>query len=192
MSELLTLRFFTNILRNPTTILTAFKLTKEIEIDLGVIFQSSYMGDKKIKILFAECKTFNEIRLVDIKRMKKISLKFPGCILIFATLNNKLSSNEIRLITPLAKKAQKNRNANKPYNSILILTGNELFSEHEEPPRCWRKLGKKYDDYNSGKKYFHDIEGLCNATQDLYLNYENDTSITKVIFDKGQSGKFIA
>jgi len=189
LSELLTLRFFSDVISYPTTIITGFKLTNEIEIDLGVLLQSSYMGDKKVKVLFAECKTFNDLNDNDIKRLKIISSKFPGCVLVFATLKNKLSDKEIKLLTPLIKKEQKNRKANKPYNPVLILTGVELFSQ-KKPPYCWNELGEKYNEYYSGKKRLHDFDGLCRATQDIYLDLEPDSEIIKFIIEKG-SGKFV-
>lgn len=191
LSELLTLRFFSNTLQYPSTIIFGFKLTNEIEIDLGILLQGSYMGDRNIKVLFAECKMFNEFQKTDVKRLNIVASKFPGCILVFSTLKDKLTKREIKLLTPLVKKEHKNRQEFKPYNSVLILTGVELFSQHFEPPYCWKDLGGKYDDYYTGKKFFNDLDGLCKATQDIYLNLEPVSEVTRWTINKGNIGKIV-
>lgn len=191
LSELLTLRFFSNTLKYPSTIISGFKLTNDIEIDLGILLQSSFMGDRNIKVLFAECKMFNEFQKTDVKRMNMVASKFPGCILVFSTLKNKLSEREIKLLTTLIKKEHKNRQANRPYNSILILTGVELFSQHYEPPYCWKDLGGKYNEYYTGKKFLHGLDGLCKATQDIYLDAKPVPEIIKGVIEKGGVGKFV-
>lgn len=171
ISELFALRFFSSVLHHSATIITGFKLKNDVEIDLGVILQSSFGGNKKTKTLFVECKTYNEFMEKDIKRVKYLVNLFPGCVFVFATLKNKLSKKEIKLITQLAKKAKKNKIMGKPYNSILILTGIELFAENG-PPYCWLDLGGKHEYYCNSNIDFYDLEELCVASQDIYLGVD--------------------
>jgi len=74
-----------------------------------------------------------------------------------------LTSQEIKSIMSIAKKGRKYWKPERPINPVLILTGNELFSDFG-PPYCWE---------DSLKKKFDRVTGLlsvCDTTQQIYLN----------------------
>jgi len=128
---LLTLRLFSMIFNYHITPLLSFdgeKKNKKIEVDLGLFLRKSFDDLGEANLLFAECKTFNYFKRKDVERIAEIGLEFPGAILAFITLNNKLTEREKKLIISLENKERKKQRLLKPHNFILILTGNELFS----------------------------------------------------------------
>lgn len=74
-----------------------------------------------------------------------------------------MNKNEIAEIKKIAKTGRKYWKTERPINPVLILTGNELFSNFG-PPYCWDDETKKKFDH------FRGLIGLCDATQQLYLN----------------------
>lgn len=65
---LLTLRFFSVLLRGATTPLMSFEIQKDgielLEADLGLFYQTSKFSESETKIVLAECKTFNNVSSV--------------------------------------------------------------------------------------------------------------------------------
>jgi hypothetical protein len=59
--------------------------------------------------------------------------------------------------------------AARPTNHILILTGNELFSDYG-PPFCWKNAGGALTVFAEKYNGYHDLLPLCDATQQLYLD----------------------
>lgn len=135
----------------------------KLEADLAAFWQDSIYGERKDGILFCECKTYGVFQKKDFDRMKFLAKTFPGAVLIFSTLRKKINKNEIAEIKKIAKTGRKYWKAERPINPVLILTGNELFSNFG-PPYCWDDETKKKFDH------FRGLIGLCDATQQLYLN----------------------
>jgi hypothetical protein len=169
---LLTHTFFADTMDRPSTPMFSFNISNDIskyemEVDIGLFFQETRFSVTENYLALAECKSFNNFELKDIKKMKKIGETFASSILVFSTLKKQLSQNEKRLIKSLVLANQKKQNKSLPYNHILILTGNELFS-HERPPYCWSKeIEEKYK--KNHYSLIHNIIGLCVATQEIYL-----------------------
>jgi len=136
---------------------------KKIEVDFAAFWQDSVYGEKSDGLLFGECKTYGKFKNKDFKRMRYIAKTFPGAVLVFSTLRKSLTSQEIKSITSIAKKGRKYWKLERPINPVMILTGNELFSDFG-PPYCW---------VDSVKKRFDRVTGflnLCDTTQQIYLN----------------------
>ena len=170
-SVLLTLRFFAQILNGATTPIMSFeaiKAHKKIEVDLGLLFQGMKFLSSNIEIVFAECKTFNEFKVKDIRKIKAVARKFPGAVIVFATLKDSLTKKERKLLLPFVNRSREYWQAGRPYNPVLILTGIELFSDLR-PPHCWKEAGGTYADFAKKYRYFHNLLTLCDATQQLYL-----------------------
>jgi hypothetical protein len=172
-SVLLTLRFFSQLLHDfPITPMLSFlakKDGKEVEIDLGLFVKETRFGVSDTRLIFAECKNNSEFEKADIDKMKWIAEKFPGAIILFATLNKELSAREKKLIKPLVNKGRKQWKTELPYNPVLILTATELLSDWS-PPECWKDAGDFYKPF--AERYQHswrEIIPLCDITQQMYL-----------------------
>jgi len=140
---------------------------REMEADIALFWQDSIYGEKMDGILFAECKTYGEFKSKDFKRMKTLAKEFPGAVIAFTTLRNKLTDYEISEITKLTKIGRKFWKSERPINPILILTETELLGMHR-PPYCW-------EDKDGERKYNH-VRGLisvCNFTQQRYLGMKS-------------------
>jgi hypothetical protein len=169
---LLTLRFFSQLLDGATTPLMSFvakKDNKQIEADLGLLFQESRFGYKKTELIFAECKTYNHFGKKDTDRMILLADQFPGAFLVFATLRRSLTQKEKKLLRPVVNRGRKYWTDERPYNPVLILTGTELFSNWR-PPQCWKDAGGIHAPFAQKYKYLRNLFELCDATQQLYLD----------------------
>ena len=147
---------------------SAQKLSKGdniIEIDLSVLMRNTSIGSAYPDHFICECKTHKEFSEADIERMKLLSQDFPGSILVFATLNQKLSDKEVQLISQLAISFHKGI-ANRPINPVLILTGNELLNQLFFD-KSIRHL------YNDRLKFEDKIGHLCDVNNQHYLGIES-------------------
>ena len=174
-SVLLTLRFFTQLLHGAITPITSFVLIKDKkeigEVDLGLFFRELRFLSGKIEVIFAECKTYNRFTRKDIKRMRVIANKFPGAVMVFATLRDSFTKSEKKYLCDFVSKYREYWEANRPYNPVLILTGTELFSDLG-PPFCWREKGDIYAEAAKNFSAMYDLFHLCDITQQLYLGLE--------------------
>lgn len=165
---LLTLNFFEyDFSRRMTPIMsfTAKRATDDfpLEADLGIMWQESDYGDDQEGILFAECKSYNAFEKKDFSRMETIAQKFPGAVLVFATLRRQLTAFEINEMTRIVRAGMKLWKADRPLNPVLVLTGHELFDDFG-PPTCWE--GLSIPDWT---KRAHSLLETCNATQAVHL-----------------------
>jgi len=118
---------------------------------------------------FAECKTYDHFRQVDVKRMMALAKDFPGVILVFATLRKELTANEKNLLRPLANRGRKYWKAERPYNPVLILTGTELFADFR-PEYSWKDGTPAHTAMAQKMRGHMSLLELCHATQQLYLD----------------------
>jgi hypothetical protein len=137
---------------------------KNIEADFALLWQEAIRGEEQSGLLFGECKSYNKFEEKDFQRMRYLTKKFPGAVIVFSTLRKELTPKEIKGMARIAKMGRKYWKTGKPINPVLILTGNEILSLRN-PPYCWENL--------VAKDRFQHIAGLlniCNATQQIYLN----------------------
>lgn len=164
-SVLLTLRFFSELLDGATTPLMSFTARKgemnEIEADLALFFQVSKFGDSKTQLIYAECKTFNDFGKKDTHRMKQLGEAFPGAVLVFASLKECLTQNEIDILQHLAMRSRRNWKVGRPFNPVMVLTGNELFLQ-------W--IG---DSHLKNTRWHEDLLELCDQTQRINLGMKS-------------------
>jgi hypothetical protein len=95
--------------------------------------------------------------------MKILAKQFPGAILSFCTLRNKLEPREEKEIRRIAKLGMKRWKTDRPINPVLVLTGRELFSLRGAP-YCWD--GNSIPEW---AKNAHTLLDVCNATQAIHL-----------------------
>jgi|SRR5579872_1055105 len=169
-SVLLVLRFFGQLLDSPITPALSYNLKKngqEFEVDLGMFLQQNKYGLTNNELIFCECKSYHDnFEKKDIDRMAFLAANFPGAIIVFATLRRRLSDKEKKLITPLVNRGRKYWKSERPYNPVLILTGNELFSDWA-PPDSWKDLNiapAGWDRFSA-----KDLVQLSDYTQQMYL-----------------------
>jgi hypothetical protein len=96
---LLALNFFEKDRSLRITPLVSFKArhtasTKELESDLGLMWQETAFGETQDGMLFAECKSYNKFERKDFDRIRMLSEQFPGAILAFCTLRKDLDPRE--------------------------------------------------------------------------------------------------
>lgn len=170
-SVLLTLRFFANPLRGATTPMLSFTAKKDathFEADLALFFRASKFRERRTELVFAECKTFNEFEPRDAQRMTAIGREFPGATLVFATLRRTLADKERRLLHPVVNRGRKYWKAERPYNPVIILTGNELFADFDVW-ETWRELGGIHAAHSRPHGEWSELVSLADATQQIYL-----------------------
>jgi hypothetical protein len=149
-----------------TTAVPSFTATASgkpaLEADLAMFWRETTPGEEREGLLFGECKTFGVFAKRDVDRMRYLGSEFPGAVLVFSTLREALSKEELTPLRRLAKAGRKPWKAGRTLNPVLILTGTELLT-WQRLPNCWT---------DSQQKQFqnvHDLESLCDATQQIHL-----------------------
>jgi hypothetical protein len=135
------------------TTLTGFELKQkgkpDIEVDLAALLKRSVGRDDGAELLLCECKTFNKFEQLDFDRMKLLGDDFPGSTLVFATLNETFSDYEKKELIKLVTYFRKG-NAQRPLNSILLLTRSELMP---------KEMFDALREYNNTLHAFHRYQG---------------------------------
>lgn len=168
IAVLLTLRFFRITLRHDA--LLSSTLSFDIlennlvvnEVDLALFYKEFKHSSQGTDLFFCECKTEIDFGLKDIERMKRLGDRFPGAVLVFATLKTRLSNNEKVSIGKMVKYFRGGLKS-RPKNPVLILTGNELLN---------RMFGlSHFQDEMHRYNHNHDTIGrLCDLTCREYLD----------------------
>jgi len=174
LTVILLLRLFSLGMRDNITPLLSFNAFKDggsTEIDLALLTRRMRHGLYQQDTLFAECKTYNELTREDVTRMERFARNFPGAVVILAVLRRELSSREKKLLRPFANRGRRLWKATRPYNAVVVLTGNELFASHD-PHTTWRELAGKFAKHSERFSYENDLVSLADATQQLYLDLE--------------------
>jgi hypothetical protein len=156
---------------------------KELEADLGLMWQDTIYGESHEGILFAECKSYNEFERKDFERMKALANQFPGAILAFSTMRKTLTPREIREMARIAKTGMKQWKTERPINPVLVLTGHELFST-SGAPGCWREMS-----IPGWARNTHTLLGTCNATQVIHLGLPDWQESLRAEFEKKRARK---
>lgn len=145
----------------------------------------SFGNDYPTELIFGEAKSFrgasseerrshgDAFEAEDVDRMKKLSLRFPGSILVFSTMKrgDELSPDEVARIRKLAEWGREymtdRRRTRAP---VIILTGAELFAAHSLDA-AWQAMGGRHAKLiEPGWITPDDPVVLADLTQQLYLN----------------------
>ena len=145
------------------------------EIDALAIVEQDEPRSAPALAVFVEAKSYGgksgAFSSEDTDRMRKLGKHFPGAVLVFATFSPKLTKAEKDLILPLAKAGREPIGDDDWKNPVVVLTGQELFSE-SGPPYCWDEIPEAA----VVRRQFRspgDLLGLADATQQLYLDMES-------------------
>lgn len=160
---------------------------QRVEADLILWHQRkvSHGLDHHAELVFAEAKSFrgenseeknavaDAFETEDVERMKQLAIRFPGAILVFATMKQAedLSQAEISRIAKVASWGReyidKHRKTRAP---VILLTGLELFAPYALS-KTWRDKGGRHAEMENGRRsYIENLRDLADMTQQLYLN----------------------
>ena len=122
--------------------------------------------------VFGEAKSFGKevFKQDDVDNMKLLAESFPGSILVFATMKEELSEEEIDRIRSLAywgRGYDKERRQTR--TPVIVLTGTELFSTGSLSFSWEDKGGRHKDLIDRVSQEVHNLRFLADATQYLYL-----------------------
>ena len=131
--------------------------------------------DRPTETVFGEAKSFGEhaFKQDDVDRMKLLAEKFPGAILVFATMKEKLSPEEIDCIKELAEWGREyNPERRQTRAPVIVLTGTELFTSGSLTT-SWERTGGRHEALASQASLgTSNLRILANFTQHLYLDLE--------------------
>ncbi|MBL1140406.1 MAG: hypothetical protein HND53_00045 [Proteobacteria bacterium] len=169
---LLALQFLVKDNHERATALLSFvakKNNKEIEADLCLVTEKEFRDNSTQDLLFCECKTYNKFEKKDVDRMRVLAKEFPGAVLVFSTLRMDLTTTEKRMLKPLVNSGRRYWKAEKTYNPVIVLTGNELFSSHGIP-YCWKDKEGKAGEIAESNFYPRGLSDIADVTQQIYLD----------------------
>ena len=133
----------------------------------------SFGMDRPTETVFGEAKSNRRFEKKDVDNMKLLAEKFPGSILVFATMRDGLSQSEINRIKELAEWGREyDPERGETRAPVIVLTGTELFTSGSLTS-SWKSKGGKHEDMakriSRGKS---NLRILANFTQHLYLDME--------------------
>lgn len=138
------------------------KMHRHVEVDLMLQLSERRRSEKKTELVYCECKTYKNFNQTDIDRMIFLGEQFPGSILVMSTLNKALTDDEVRLVSSLVNYFRKGH-GNRPLNSVLILTANELL------PKKYNDPFDHFGEIHNSIKYNDYLGFLCEKSCELYL-----------------------
>ena len=129
--------------------------------------------NRATETVFGEAKSNRRFEQKDVNNMKLLAEKFPGSILVFATMKEGLSRSEINRIKELAEWGREydpeKRQTRAP---VIVLTGTELFTAGSLRT-SWKEKGGKHENMaNLIAQGESNLRILANFTQHLYLDME--------------------
>ncbi|MEB7544120.1 hypothetical protein [Enterobacter huaxiensis] len=190
----LTLRFLANTFGNHDATITwstgqilTLAPKQYIEADLILWHRRKVFNelDHHAELVFGEAKSFrgenseekkavaDAFEVEDVERMKQLAIRFPGAILVFATMKQAgdLSPAEIQRITKLASWGREYIHERRQTRApVILLTGLELFAPYSLS-QAWDAAGGRHAEMGKGHfGYTDNLRVLADMTQQLYLN----------------------
>lgn len=170
ITQILLLRFFKFVIRGSISHQFNFKLKNnaiEYEVDVALFYKQFQHSIQKSDFLLSECKTFKRFDKKDIDRMEELGKKFPGAILVFATLNDGLDDRELRLLRGLTNRFRRGFGS-RPVNPVMILTSHELL-QHD----IFHALDNLQQLVIEHQRFKDGLHHYCDLTQQRYLGLES-------------------
>lgn len=191
----LSIRFFSKIIGDHEGAGVTWAAGQELELSPNDKVESDFIlwyqrkvffgNDYRTELVFGEAKSFGgktvrEERVNrdafqgdDVERMKKLAIRFPGSILVFATMKQagKLSREEVARIAKLAKWGREYvRGRRQTRAPVIVLTGTELFA-FRSLEDAWKRVGGRHAELiRAGWLRADNLRMLADLTQQLYLN----------------------
>lgn len=174
----LTLNFFAKVRDMNITPRYSFKNNDgSYEADFGLLAAQSWHEGSGIAYLVGECKSFGTKRIraqfknSEITKLVKLGKKERNSVIVFATLRRSLKQSDKNRLKRLVYRLREARLRKDESPDVLILTGNELFVQHNLK-ESWEKLSEKHKSFADRSNYYS-VRELCDATQQLYLDVES-------------------
>ena len=182
---LLALRVLQNIHSGPNKM--TFSPALSLKIDNAHICEADYVawiseksliGNTNPRLVIGEAKSFGNGDLIkshDIKQLRLIVKKLPGAIIVISVMRDEFTLNEKRIILSFVKSARRTDKKGRITNPVILLTGVELFYQHDLL-MTWKDKGGRhaeFADYN----HTSDLLNLASSTQAIYLGlppFSND------------------
>ena len=134
--------------------------------------------DRPTETVFGEAKSFGRrgedvFEQDKVDRMKLLAAEFPGSILVFATMKEELSAEEIDRIKELAEWGREyDKERRQTQAPVIVLTGTELFTTGYLST-SWKEKGGRHEDLADQTSLgTPNLRILANFTQHLYLDLE--------------------
>ncbi|QPC45178.1 hypothetical protein HW532_04415 [Kaustia mangrovi] len=183
----LTLRFFATVIGRTRAQITwsagqelELEPTCKPEADVILWYQRKQIlgNDYPTETVFGEAKSFSREAFTrdDVGRMKCLAKRFPGSIIVFATMKeaSDLSHREIARLRRLATWGREylpnQRGTRAP---VIMLTGTELFTAYSLKSEWEAKGGKRAKIASHGLARMDNLRHLADYTQQLYLGLES-------------------
>lgn len=186
------IRFFANVIGETGGSKVAWSSGQELTLPIGekieVDFMLWYQREETLainyptEIVFGEAKSFGEEAFTpdDVHKMKLLAEVFPGSTLVFATMKEELSQEEIKRIRKLAQWGRvyiKDRKQTRA--PVIVLTGTELFTEMDLE-ESWKKKGGRHKRLIEPAWVRTDnLRVFADLTQQLYLGMPSYDSVIK-------------
>jgi len=178
----LALRFFNNLDRGFFSSLT-WSTSLEIVLESGqkgeVDFLSWYQrrciieNAYGVDLIFGESKSFanDSFKDIDLKNLQNLALKFPGSILVCATMKEELEKDEKERVSKLAFWGRENGPLGLTRAPVIVLTAKELFSQSVLGFHyIWEQAGGKRAQLIKPAYIREDnLRVLADLTQQMYL-----------------------
>lgn len=133
--------------------------------------RQTFDWDEEPVLALGEAKSFAEesFKARDIERMEALARTFPGALLVFATMKDRLSDAEKAGIGKLALWGRELLKTGQPRNPVVVLTATEMFSDWHIRD-TWENAGGKHKEFAS-RAYlgFDNLWDFADLTQHLYL-----------------------
>jgi hypothetical protein len=158
-----------------TSLKLALKSGETPESDFLLWYQRRRIidNDYGVELVFGESKSFanDSFRDKDLRNLHNIALKFPGSILVCATMKDELDTDEKERIARLSLWGRESISSGITRSAVVVLTGTELFQ--------FTNMGLQYVWKNKGGKRAQLIQPayirqdnlrvLADLTQQVYL-----------------------
>ena len=153
---------------------------EKIEIDFACWYareRTFGLGDEPLFVV-GETKSFADeaIQDVDVRRLKLISVKLPGTVLVIAVLKNELSTKEKKRIGRLALWGREPMGDGRWKAPVVVLTGTELFAVYGAQQEWNEGGGLRQKLTKAAYVQMDNLMTLANLTQQVYLDLPNYTA----------------
>jgi hypothetical protein len=178
-ATVLTLRLFANTLYSggtSTTFATGLDIvhgSAKNEVDFAGWYSEGrkFWIDPSPVVLFGEAKSFGAdvFKERDVQRLKAMAEAIPGSYVVFSAMKKQLSDNEKKRIRRFAEWGRVLQKNGEPRATVIILTGTELFSDHDLK-QTWEDVGGAHANMvEHASVHIDDLWTLADITQQLYL-----------------------
>ena len=147
---------------------------ERVEVDFACWYARERIHGLREEPMFVvgEAKSFagEAVRDTDVRRLRLISTKLPGTVLVVAVLKDELSSTEKKRIGRLALWGRQPMADGRPRAPVIVLTGMELFASHYIKHEWKEAGGRRQELIAPAYVRMDNLVTLANLTQQIYLD----------------------